>query len=144
MTEFRAQFPSVYASVGDARRAIVEFAEAWFSADDLTDIQIAAGEALANCAEHGHRDGGTIDVMCRLDGTRLTIDIKDAGVGFSEPLERSAVRPVGAPRGYGTFIMRRLIDRIDYSERGSRILLTKYLKPAATTPASIPKAEREA
>ena len=126
MAEFHAQFPSAYESVGKARRAVVAFAREWFAGNDLNDIESAVGEALANCAEHGYVNGTNIDLRCRYDGGELTVEIKDAGTGFDRWDASDYLTPLSAaPRGYGTYIMRRLMDEIEYTEHGSRVRLVK-------------------
>lgn len=126
MAEYHARFPSAYESVGQARRAVIGFAREWFSGDELSDIESAVGEALANCAEHGHVSGTHIDVRCRCDGRELTVEIADAGKGFERWNACEFVKPLSsAQRGYGTFIMRRLMDEIEYTERGRRVRLLK-------------------
>ncbi len=97
----------------------------------MSDIESAVGEALANCAEHGAAHGTNIDVACRYEGRTLTIEIKDAGQGFERWNVRDYVKPLStAPRGYGTYIMRRLMDEIEYSEHGTRVRLTKHCRTA--------------
>jgi anti-sigma regulatory factor (Ser/Thr protein kinase) len=126
VAEYHAQFPCVCASVGTARRAIVAFAREWFAGEELSDVESAVGEALANCVEHGHVLGSNIDVHCRYDGGALYVEIADAGRGFERwNIREPAKPPADAPRGYGTYIMRRLMDEIEYSERGTRIRLVK-------------------
>ncbi len=111
---------------------MTSFAREWFSADALSDIESAVGEALANCAEHGYVNGTHIDVRCSFDGEALTIEIKDAGQGFDRWDATDFVKPLSsAPRGYGTYIMRRLMDEIEYSERGTRVRLVKRRDEAA-------------
>jgi anti-sigma regulatory factor (Ser/Thr protein kinase) len=131
VAEYHARFPSAYESVGKARRAVIAFAREWFSGDELSDIESAVGEALANCAEHGHVSGTHIDVRARCDGRDLTVEIADAGKGFERWNACELVKPLSsAPRGYGTFIMRRLMDEIEYTERGRRVRLLKR-RPAS-------------
>jgi anti-sigma regulatory factor (Ser/Thr protein kinase) len=126
VADYHARFPSAYESVGKARRAVTAFAREWFTGDDLSDIESAVGEALANCAEHGHANGTSIDVRCGFDGRELTVEIADAGKGFERWNACDFVKPISsAPRGYGTFIMRRLMDEIEYTERGTRVRLLK-------------------
>jgi anti-sigma regulatory factor (Ser/Thr protein kinase) len=137
VAEYRAQFPSAVASVGKARRAITAFAREWFSGEDLTDIESAAGEALANCAEHGHRRGQHIDVRCYCDNERLSIEIRDSGAGFDySKVAVGVVPPSDAPRGHGVSIMRRLMDEIEYTERGTRLRLVKRVPPARSVSAN--------
>lgn len=133
MPEYRAQFPSAFESVGKARRAVTAFARQWFSGEDLSDVESAVGEALANCAEHGHRNGTDIEVGCRFDNESLFIEIKDAGRGFDCWNATDSVQPLSnSPRGYGTYIMRRLMDEMEYSEHGTRLRLVKRLSFAQT------------
>jgi anti-sigma regulatory factor (Ser/Thr protein kinase) len=118
--------------VGKARRAVTAFARQWFSGVALSDIESAVGEALANCAEHGYVNETCIDVRCSFDGRALTIEIKDAGQGFDRWDATDFVRPLSsAPRGYGTYIMRRLMDEIEYTDRGTRVRLVKRRDEAA-------------
>jgi len=131
MREYRARFPSAYASAARARHAIVDFARPWFDHQALSDIECAVGEALANAAEHGHADDAEFEVHCRYDGRQISIDIVDAGPGFSRWNASEYVRPMSdSPRGYGTFIMRNLMDTIEYGERGSRCRLVKRRRPS--------------
>lgn len=126
MTEFRAQYPSAYESVGKARRAVVAFASNWFRGDELNDIESAVGEALANCAEHGHRQGGEIEIRGRYAADEISIEIKDTGTGFERWSSPRNEEPVPhATRGYGMFIMRRVMDEIEYADRGTRLRLIK-------------------
>jgi hypothetical protein len=94
------------------------------------------GEALANCAEHGHVNGTDIDVRCRYDGHELCVEIKDAGQGFERWNTCEGAKPLAnALRGYGTYIMRRLMDEIEYTERGTRIRLVKRVAGARSAAA---------
>ena len=124
--ELNAEFPSAYASVGKARRAIAAFAREWFDGIDLADIESAAGEALANCAEHGHRNGAAIRITCRADSDKLTIEFQDAGNGFDHWSITTCREPGDTKqRGFGIAIMHRLMDEVVYSERGTRLRLVK-------------------
>jgi anti-sigma regulatory factor (Ser/Thr protein kinase) len=131
--EFRARFPCSYRSVVDARRGLVAYIRHFGFADQaVADIECAIGEALANAAEHGFRDGTTFDVFARSDGESLIIDVQDDGPGFphaATPMD-AALPASGSPRGFGIYIMRSLMDEIAYSDRGRRITLKKRL-PAA-------------
>jgi len=127
---YAASFDSQRSSVALARRAVVEFARACGFPDGLTrDIECAVGEALANAVEHGHSEGGSIDVRCSFRDRRLTVEIKDRGPGF----ERK--RGFGTPeacgplwRGYGIHIIKTLMDDVIYLDRGTRVRLTKRLQ----------------
>ena len=125
MSEFRTRYRGV-GSVRTARHAVVEFVRAaGFCSHAVSDVALASGEALANAAEHG---GGSFTLHCALEPSgALRIEIKDGGGGF-DPARRT---PPGDPsvetraRGYGIFLMRELMDRIEFSENGSKVLLVK-------------------
>jgi anti-sigma regulatory factor (Ser/Thr protein kinase) len=136
MAEYRKEFPSAYECVGPARRAVVDFARPWFADEELGDIEYAVGEALSNSAEHGHKYGTSIEVHCRCDADELVIEVKDSGKGFARWNATDYVQPMSnAVRGYGTFIMRELMDEMEYSEQGTRLRLTKRLSRARTASA---------
>ena len=65
------------------------------------------------------------------DGVRLTIEIKDNGVGFA-PACRHERPAMFVLRGYGMSIMRVLMDAVEYSEGGTRVRLVKRLEVSFT------------
>lgn len=128
MTEFHERYPSEHGAVRRARQDVVAFARSWYSGQDLADIEHAVGEALSNAAEHGHKPGASIDVRCRCEGDRFTIEVRDEGEGFPRWNAREPTPPNSdSPRGYGIFIMRSLMDDVKYSEGGKNIWLMKRL-----------------
>jgi anti-sigma regulatory factor (Ser/Thr protein kinase) len=104
----------------------MSFAAGWFKGDSLADIEFAVGEALANSVEHGYSPSSLVEICCTCDGVRLTIEIKDNGVGFA-PTCLGERPDTFAPRGYGTSIMHALMDAVEYTEGGTRIRLVKTL-----------------
>lgn len=128
MPEYRGRFGSALENVAAARRAVVEFAAHWFDDGDVADIESAVGETLANSAEHGAKSGGEAEVCCHFDDDRFIVDVKDTGDGFDRWDSSDYIRPLGnATRGYGIYIMRELMDEVDYSEHGTRLRLIKRL-----------------
>lgn len=119
---YQASFPCSPIGARQARCAITSFAKARLSGRDLTDFEGAIGEVLANAVEHG---GGTeIGVECYLDAERVVAEIQDHGAGFLPP-PAIRVPTGGAPRGYGLFIMHRLLDEVEYLDNGCRLRLVK-------------------
>jgi anti-sigma regulatory factor (Ser/Thr protein kinase) len=126
MSEFRTRYRGV-GSVRTARHAVVEFVRAaGFCSHAVNDIALAAGEALANAAEHG---GGWFTLHCTLEPSgALSVEIKDGGSGFDPGHRAPRVNDPSTEtraRGYGIFLMRELMDRIEFSENGSKVLLVK-------------------
>ena len=126
MSEFRTRYRGV-GSVRTARHAVVEFVRAaGFCTHAVSDIALASGEALANAVEHG---GGSFTLRCKIEPSgALRIEIQDSGRGF-DPARR--LPPIDDPavetraRGYGIFLMRELMDHIEFSENGSKVVLVK-------------------
>jgi anti-sigma regulatory factor (Ser/Thr protein kinase) len=106
-----------------------------YAPTDLADIETAIGEALANAAEHGHRPGGAFDVAAYVDGGVAVIEVLDEGAGFTTSLAEPATLPrPDVSRGFGIFLMRELMDSLEYDEQGRCVRLKKRL-PATVIPA---------
>jgi serine/threonine-protein kinase RsbW len=124
---YRATFSGDYRNVPLARSAIASFARiCGFSREEVEDIRLAAGEALNNAVEHGHaaRSSG-FSVRCTFQDDEVTIQICDNGVGFSSEAPISET-PVGARgRGFGIFLMRKLMDAVRFEKHGTCVRLIR-------------------
>lgn len=103
-------------------------------AADLTQEQqdnlaVAVAEALSNAAVHGHRLQPrrrvrvTVEVMP--DGG-VVVEVADSGGGFDSQAVSDPTAPdrVLIPGGRGVFLMRRLVDRLEYNETGNSVRMT--------------------
>jgi anti-sigma regulatory factor (Ser/Thr protein kinase) len=124
--QFSWRFPCSAAGAREARMLIVGFAANWLSGEDLIGFELGAGEALANCVEHG--GGPILLVNCWTDGKRLIAEIRHQGRGFKPP-ECVNPPPQGAPRGYGLFIMHEVVDGVEFMDGGTGLRLFKNLPP---------------
>ncbi len=101
----------------------------------MADIETAVGEALANAAEHGHQVGSGFEVRVFVERDSIVIEVQDEGRGFL--CDPAAPKPAhDAPRGFGIYLMRHLMDQVDFDERGSCVRLTKRLPVARQLGAS--------
>ena len=106
-----------------------------FPQQQLSDIETAIGEALANAAEHGHRVESRFDVRIFVERAMLVIEVQDDGAGFvAQPLDDEPVHD--APRGFGIYLMRHLMDEVDYNAGGTCVRLAKRLPIARSNDAS--------
>ncbi len=104
------------------------------NAIELDEIELAMREALANAVIHGNRQDPkkrvAVRAFCQPDrGILLVID--DEGSGFNpakvpNPTEAECLLET---HGRGLFMMRRLMDRVRISRKGTRITMLKRLKP---------------
>jgi anti-sigma regulatory factor (Ser/Thr protein kinase) len=99
------------------------------------DVNLALEEILANVIRHGYGDSREHEIVVRLeaDGGEVRVAVEDDGVPFN-PLEDApavditaplAERPIG---GLGLFLVRHLMDRLDYERRGERNLFSMAKK----------------
>lgn len=128
--EFQARFPNTRQAAVLARRSTIAHIAAYgYAAGDLADIETAVGEALANAAEHGHRAESGFEVRVHVEHDCIVIEVQDEGGGFrSTPAP--CTPPSDAPRGFGIYLMRHLMDEVYFDEAGSCVRLTKRLPPA--------------
>jgi anti-sigma regulatory factor (Ser/Thr protein kinase) len=124
-SRLRASFPCSAEGARRARKRVVEFAGSWLCGEDLVSFEIALGEALANCVEHG--GGPTLAVACWPNDVALVAEIRHEGRGF-EPPSTVAPPPHGALRGYGLFIMHAVLDGIEFLEGGRGLRLSKRIR----------------
>jgi len=127
---YRAAFTSdVLKNVSVTRRGIAGFAsDCGFPEEAVDDIKLAAGEALSNAVEHGSaRETRRIMVDCSFDGRALTIQVRDEGLGFPMPVEIGTVIPDARGRGFGIFLMRRLMDEVSFERNGTVVRLVRRL-----------------
>jgi serine/threonine-protein kinase RsbW len=125
--DFRARFPNTRRAAAFARRSLIAHIASYGYPDgDLADIETAVGEALANAAEHGNHAGTGFEVRAYVERDRVVIEVQDEGTGFRSSAATS--KPAhDAPRGFGIYLMRHLMDEVNFDERGSCVRLTKRL-----------------
>jgi serine/threonine-protein kinase RsbW len=112
--------------------------------DETIAIVTSAIEACTNAIQHGHEYDASKIFTCvvELDGDRIAITVTDAGKGFdvktviaADPTNPESLLK---SRGRGIFIMRSMMDSVDFDVRkpvGTRVHLVKFLqtRPAVGT-----------
>lgn len=97
------------------------------------NIQLAVQELCVNIVNHAYegQTGGTIDITLALtrNPQRLAIEIRDKGMAFEPALVSDPDLSMLHEHGYGMFLIRQLIDEVDYQNRSGVNIwrLTKYL-----------------
>ncbi len=133
---YRAAFSGNHRNVPLARNAIASFARiCGFSREEVEDIRLAAGEALNNAVEHGRaRRSSGFSVACTFSDNEMAIEIHDNGQGFNA--EQSLEGPPGElrGRGFGIYLMSRLMDNVRFDRGGTRVrLIRRHALPADPT-----------
>lgn len=115
-------------------------AKAGLDPKQLGKTKIAVYEACLNVIEHAYhsKPGNWIDVWVGYDSSRMTIEIKDYGLGFEgfdeknyDVLSAMDGRQTG---GFGLYIIKRSMDELYYKPdavSGNLLTMVKYLKTSA-------------
>ena len=98
-----------------------------FSIEDIEDVKLAVAEACTNCIQHA-KDSDHIEIICETGEDGLTIRVRDFGHGAR--VERMQPHPIDESRvgGLGIFLIRSLMDSVDYdvdAERGTSLVMIK-------------------
>jgi DNA-binding response OmpR family regulator len=110
----------------------------------VRQLTLAVRELGANAIEWGHQNqvSRPVTVTYHIDAEKVTILIRDTGLGFDpgrlphaarpdDPLGHLAVRQAQGLRegGYGILLARGLVDRLEYNAAGNEVRLVKYFSP---------------
>lgn len=83
------------------------------------EIFLALVEGIVNAVKHGNKEdpGLNVDMELLLTDTELHITIKDKGAGFFPESLADPTHPdnIVLPGGRGIFLMKRLMDQVEYS-----------------------------
>ncbi|NIL99443.1 MAG: hypothetical protein GTN89_00410 [Acidobacteria bacterium] len=126
----RVSMPSTRESIGDAVTLILAVArDCGCSIEQEADLEIALREALANAVIHGNGEDESKGVFVRCYGgsDKTLVLVRDEGVGFEPgdvPDPRGTDR-VQLDHGRGLFLMRALMDQVEFRRSGCEVLLFK-------------------
>ena len=91
-------------------------------------LRVALAEALDNAIINGnHEDAGkSVEARVEMQPDRLRIGVSDEGAGFdpgaiAPPTDEEALE---RPGGRGLFIIRSLVDHVEFNDRGNTIWMT--------------------
>lgn len=89
------------------------------------NFRVGLTEALANAVLYGNENDPrkTVSVEVCLDPERIVIQVADQGEGFDPQSVRDPTRPenLQAPGGRGLFLIRKLMDEIEFNDRGNTL-----------------------
>jgi serine/threonine-protein kinase RsbW len=128
---WRTALPSSRDSINTAVHMILDLArQCGCEESEEADLEIALREAVANAVIHGNASDVEKQIFVRAYGSTenaLLVLVRDEGSGF-EP--EGVPDPRGTDRlelahGRGLFLMRALMDRVEYRRNGCEVLLFK-------------------
>ena len=131
----RVMLPSTKSALNDAVHRLLEVAEeAGCLVGGHVDLEIALREALANALIHGNAFGPEKKIFLRCYAapcSGLLIIVRDEGIGFNPELvpdPREAER-MHLNHGRGLFLMRQLMDYVEFRKGGCEVVLYKSCQP---------------
>ncbi|MFD1427823.1 stage II sporulation protein AB (anti-sigma F factor) [Kroppenstedtia sanguinis] len=105
--------------------------------EELTDIKTVVSEAVTNAIIHGYeeRTDGEITIRTEIDGSRISIQIEDQGVGMAD-VDRArqplfTTKPELERSGMGFTIMENFMDQVEVisgAGKGTSVRMVKDLK----------------
>jgi serine/threonine-protein kinase RsbW len=122
--------PSTY----DAGKSVIEqlltaLHGAQWSEHEIFGIHLAVEEALVNAIRHGNGLDASkmVSARFRLSRDRLEVEITDEGNGFNPARlpDPTANENIEAPCGRGVLLMRNFMNRVEYNDRGNRVVMEK-------------------
>ena len=104
-----------------------------FRQEKISKIELATEEALVNVFRYAYPEQpGDVEMICRLEGERLAIEIVDSGIPFD-----ATAMPVPEvtdgdherePGGLGILLMKKVMDEVRYRRENDRNILTLIIQ----------------
>ena len=132
--DVRLELPGRPENVALVRQALAGLLDALEVAPPLAaDLKIAVTEACGNAVRHGYDDAsGPLEVTMEVDGSLLSVSVRDRGPGF-KPLSGE---PDAVPFGFGLALIASLADAfaIQGGAAGSEVLMSFDLSEGGEHP----------
>ena len=124
-------YPAKFEFLDDIRNFVAEVArDGGFDDKEIYSVQLAADEAASNIIEHAYEGiaDGQIELTCGMRGAALVITMQDHGRSFdSAKIKKPNLKADLSERqigGLGIYLMRKLMDEVNYRSSGAGNLLT--------------------
>lgn len=99
--------------------------------DRAFDIRLCVEEAVRNAIVHGNKSDKrrSVKVSWEVSGGNAMIEIEDEGKGFDHTAAADPTSDANITRncGRGVFLIRKLMDKVEYNESGNKIRMVKKL-----------------
>jgi serine/threonine-protein kinase RsbW len=103
--------------------------EAGLSEKVSGEILVAVQEALTNIVRHAYRGKREkIEILVKNEPDRIEILIRDFGIPFEPEKIPEPELPPKRPGGLGLYLMKSLMDKVDYESQGQAGNLLRLMK----------------
>ena len=131
---------TISSNLNNIRTAVAEVLDMLKAAEadesDIFDIRLCIEEALINAIKYGNRLDEKLKVVIDVahNGNKVAISIEDQGKGFDyrdipDPTEESNLLKA---KGRGVFLIKHLMDELEFNKKGNRISMIKHLRRKPT------------
>ncbi len=116
------------------KRVLLDLTIARLEVEQVSNLTVALSEALSNAVKHGNAacpERPVLVAACADVVHGVVIDVRDFGPGFDVAglMDCCEDERVLATSGRGIFLMRHLVDQVDFNARGNRVRLTVRPRP---------------
>ncbi len=107
--------------------------EIGFTDNRIEDLKTAVSEACLNAIEHGNKWNTTtkVGIYLSINKTKLKVSVEDMGEGIkgkiNEPNIDNKIEGKEDPRGWGIFLIKRLIDEIKFEPKSDGNVTTMVI-----------------
>lgn len=131
---FEVVIPSDTAKGQEVQERIVgRLEELNFPPRDVFGVRLALEEALVNAIKHGNGmdPDKTVTIQWKIDASSVLVEIEDQGPGFviEDVPDPTAEENLERPCGRGIMLMRSFMSRVEFNDRGNRVILEKRRDP---------------
>ena len=131
--------PSELSNVPGASAEVLTFLKpAGLSESALFDIRLCLEEALINAIKYGNqlRKDLNARLLVEYNDHEVKVTVEDRGSGFDPKKVANCTEGNNLLRGHGrgVHLIRRLMDKVEYNERGNLIRMTKFLNSKRRNP----------
>ena len=137
--QFAVTIPADPAAIPIVTDGVVEVLEGkrWPN-EDVLAVQLALQEAIANAIRHGCAGDGSKRVECSVsceNSGEVVMIVRDPGPGFdpgaiADPLDATNLLK---PSGRGLFLIRQLMDEVQFADGGRELQMRKRKTPNLTS-----------
>lgn len=122
------RFPSKIENINLVERLIDEIsASCNLSSEIYGNLLVAMVEAVNNAIIHGNKldESKEVNIWYEIDNHNIVFEIKDQGPGFDFNNLPDPTLPenLEKPHGRGIFLMKHLVDEMQFSDNGARVRL---------------------
>lgn len=98
----------------------------------IFDIRLSVEETILNAIEHGNKknENLTVDISFAIDDEKIEISVEDQGKGFKHGSLPDPTKSDNVLRshGRGVYLVHKLMDKVEYNDKGNKVKLIKYFK----------------